>query len=79
MVDYEAFLFRLREAVVSIEGKPKVKDKVLAAYLAVTPVYFAVAKKRRKIPLEPLLHFCRRYGISLHWLLLGEGEMRVMR
>jgi hypothetical protein len=62
---------RMAEVVAEKEPGTKVLNKTLARELGLTPQYFAVIKKRGKIPYMALALFAHKEGINLNWLLLG--------
>lgn|GEM_PF-1510272 len=72
MYDFSTILARLKELLARETQKKKIKDKEVAAALDLTPEYFAVIKKRGKIPYEALLRFAVRRRISANWLIGGQ-------
>jgi hypothetical protein len=52
-------------------NKEKVLNKEIAAELGLTADYYAVIKKRGKVPYLSLALFAQREKINLNWLLLG--------
>ena len=73
MIVFNEIMQRIRELLVEREEKEIIYDKDIAGALALTPEYFAVIKKRGKIPYEAIAAFCHRHHISLNWILLGQG------
>lgn len=51
-------------------------DISVAETLGMTQSTFAERKRRGSIPYEELIIFCDKEGISLNWLLTGEGEIK---
>lgn len=64
---------RMREAV----GVKK--DADLAVVLNVAPGTIATWRKRNSVPYEHCLSLSVNHGVSLNWLLLGYGEMPMMK
>jgi len=72
MIVFNDILERLRTLLQQQTGQPKVRDRDIAATLKLDPQYFAVIKRRNKIPYEALAVFCKTHRISLNWLLFGQ-------
>ena len=53
------------------------KDKEVAILLKMNGPALSNHKNRGSIPYEELASFCERKGLSLGWLLTGQGEMKV--
>ena len=49
-------------------------DSAVAKILGVTPQALSNYKKRKKIPTHLVIKFASIYGLSVDWLLTGEGE-----
>jgi len=75
--DFSTILSRLKELIAAETGKTKVKDKEVAAALGLTPEYFAVIKKRGKIPYDAILRFCIARGVSANWVIGGQTPVQV--
>jgi len=71
MIHFHAVLRRLESVLREKSGREKILNKTVARELGLTPEYFAVIKKRGKIPYMALALFAQREGINLNWLLLG--------
>lgn len=69
-VNYSEIIERMRWA-----GKLK-NDSAVARVLGVTPQALSNYKKRGEMPTDLVLRFSNIYGLSVDWLLTGEGEMR---
>jgi DNA-binding Xre family transcriptional regulator len=76
MSDFASMLSRLKTVLSSQYSRRKIKDKEVAEALGLTPEYFAVIKKRNKIPYEALVRYCLHHRISLNWLLGGQTPRR---
>ncbi len=68
-VSYSDIIERMRWA-----GKLK-NDSAVAKVLGVTPQALSNYKKRGEIPTDLVLRFANIYGLSVDWLLTGEGQM----
>ena len=75
MSDFASMLSRLKTILARQKNRHKIKDKEVAEALGLTPEYFAVIKKRNKIPYEALVRYCLHHNISLNWVLGGQ-ELR---
>ena len=72
MIDFNDIMLRIREVLILLRGKDKIRDKDIADALSLEPQYFAVIKKRKKIPYESIAHFCKEHHISMNWVLLAQ-------
>ena len=72
MIDFHEVMQRVKEVLSAQKQKEKILDKDIADSLELDPQYFAVIKRRKKIPYESLAHFCKRYKISMNWILLAQ-------
>jgi hypothetical protein len=54
-------------------GKLK-NDSAIARVLDVTPQALSNYKKRGRMPMNLVLKFATKYGLSMDWLLTGQGE-----
>lgn len=68
-VSYSEIIERMRWA-----GKLK-NDSAVARVLGVTPQALSNYKKRGEMPTDLVLRFANIYGLSVDWLITGEGEM----
>lgn len=68
-VNYSDIIERMRWA-----GKLK-NDSAVARVLGVTPQALSNYKKRGEMPTDLVLKFANIYGLSVDWLISGEGEM----
>lgn len=68
-VSYSEIIERMRWA-----GKLK-NDSAVARVLGVTPQALSNYKKRGEMPTDLVLRFGNIYGLSVDWLISGEGEM----
>ena len=75
MLDFDTIAARLKHILAYEYKRSRIKDKELAEALGLDAAYFAVIKKRKKIPYEALVHFCTRRKISLNWVLMAQGSV----
>lgn len=68
-VNYADIIERMRWS-----GKLK-NDSAVARALSVTPQALSNYKKRGEMPTDLVLRFSNIYGLSVDWLLSGEGDM----
>ncbi len=68
-VSYSEIIERMRWA-----GKLK-NDSAVARTLGVTPQALSNYKKRGEMPTDLVLRFANIYGLSVDWLISGDGEM----
>ncbi len=66
---------RLKDIMAKRFDCDKIYDKELAYELAVTPSYYAVAKKRKKILFEEILYYCHLNNIDINWILFGANDI----
>jgi hypothetical protein len=64
-------MYRLEDVLREKSDKPKILNKEIAAELGLTADYYAVIKKRDKVPYLSLALFAQKKGLNLNWLLLG--------
>jgi len=72
MIDFYDVMQRVKAVLSAQTKKEKILDKDIADSLDLNPQYFAVIKRRKKIPYEPLAHFCKHHKISMNWILLAQ-------
>ncbi len=70
-IHFTNIIHRLEEVLQEKSGKKKVLNKEIAVELGLTPDYYAVIKKRGKVPYLSLALFAQKEGLNLNWLLLG--------
>lgn len=73
MIAFTDVMGRVREVLILQTQRPKIKDREIALALNLDPQYFAVIKRRNKLPYEALAHFCRKNRISLNWILFAQN------
>ena len=72
MIDFSKVMLRITHIISLHQNREKILDRDIADALELTPQYYAVIKKRQKIPYEAIAHFCKKYHISMNWILLGQ-------
>jgi hypothetical protein len=72
MIDFNEVMQRVKQILTIQTQKKKILDRDIADSLELDPQYFAVIKRRKKIPYEPLAHFCKQHNVSLNWILLAQ-------
>ena len=70
-IHFQNIMQRLEGLLREKNNKEKVLNKEIAAELGLTADYYAVIKKRGKVPYLSLALFAQREKINLNWLLLG--------
>ena len=65
-------MLRVKEILSEKNNTTKIKDRDIADSLDLDPQYFAVIKRRKKIPYENLAYFCKRHKVSFNWILLEQ-------
>jgi hypothetical protein len=69
---------RLKSTLQHIKKSQKIYDKDIAYALNLDAQYFAVIKKRGKIPYRELAQFCFDNEIDLKWMLFGETSRNIV-
>ncbi len=72
MIDFQAVMQRVKNILLAQNKKDKILDRDIANSLKLDPQYFAVIKRRKKIPYEHLAYFCKESKVSLNWILLAQ-------
>lgn len=72
MIDFHEVMQRVKQILSAQTQKEKILDRDIADSLELDPQYFAVIKRRKKIPYESLAHFCKQHNISMNWILLAQ-------
>ena len=72
MIDFHEVIQRIKQILTLEVKKEKILDRDIADALALDPQYFAVIKKRQKIPYEAIAHFCKKHRISMNWILFSQ-------
>lgn len=72
MIDFIEVSERIRTVLHATLGKKKIYDRDIAYALNLDPQYYAVIKKRKKIPYEAIALFCQQHKISMNWILFEQ-------
>ena len=72
MIVFKDVMARVKETLALNTQKEKILDRDIASCLKLNPQYFAVIKRRNKIPYENLAYFSKETNINLNWLLLEQ-------
>jgi len=72
MIDFQDVMQRIKQILSTQIQKEKILDRDIANSLKLDPQYFAVIKRRKKIPYESLAYFCKHHNISMNWILLAQ-------
>jgi len=73
MIAFRDVMQRMREVLRGTSSKEKILDRDIASALRLDPQYFAVIKRRNKIPYESLAYFCKDHKVNMNWILLDQG------
>jgi hypothetical protein len=77
MIAFNDVMQRMRMILQHQTGAEKIRDRDIAFALKLDPQYFAVIKRRNKIPYEALALFCKTHRISLNWLLFAQKPQQL--
>jgi hypothetical protein len=77
MIEFSFVLNQLKTVLQEQINRDKILDKDIAKFLELDPIYFAVIKRRNKIPYESLAYFCKRYKINMLWILFGKNPIYI--
>jgi len=72
MIDFCEVIQRIKAVLSSHAKKEKILDKDIASALNLDPQYYAVIKKRQKIPYEAIAYFSKTHKLSMNWVLLAQ-------
>ena len=77
MIHFNDIMQRIEKVIAVNTKNRRVYNKEVAQALELTPEYFAVIKKRGKIPYEAIAAFCRDRKISINWILFGQEPQKL--
>ena len=77
MIIFDEIMQRIKEVIATHTDKRRIYNKEVAQALELTPEYFAVIKKREKIPYEAIALFCKKQNISINWVLFGQEPQKL--
>jgi len=72
MIDFQEVMQRVKTILLQENKQTKILDRDVASALTLDPQYFAVIKRRKKIPFVQLAYFCKAHNISMNWVLLEQ-------
>ena len=72
MIDFQGVMQRVKTILLQERKTSKILDRDIATALDLDPQYFAVIKRRKKIPFVQLAYFCKAHRISMNWVLLEQ-------
>ena len=72
MIDFQEVMQRIKKFLIIQTKQEKILDRDIADALKLDPQYYAVIKRRKKIPYEKLAYFCKENRISMNWILLDQ-------
>ncbi len=72
MIDFQEVMQRIKKFLIVQTKQEKILDRDIADALKLDPQYYAVIKRRKKIPYEKLAYFCKENKISMNWILLEQ-------
>ena len=72
MIDFYEVMQRIKQILSPEINKEKILDREIASALELDPQYFAVIKRRKRIPYESIAHFCKKHHISMNWILFSQ-------
>ena len=77
MIHFNDIIPRIEKIITVNTENRRIYNKEVAQALELTPEYFAVIKKRGKIPYEAIAVFCRKREISINWILFGQEPQKL--
>jgi hypothetical protein len=72
MIVFTDVMQRMRLILQIQTSREKIRDRDIATALNLDAQYFAVIKRRNKIPYESLALFCKTHRISMNWILFAQ-------
>jgi len=72
MIDFQEVMQRIKKFLIIQTKQEKILDRDIADALKLDPQYYAVIKRRKKIPYEKVAYFCKENRISMNWILLEQ-------
>jgi hypothetical protein len=72
MIAFTDVMQRIRTTLQHQNKQEKIRDRDIAAALDLDPQYYAVIKRRNKIPYESIARFCQKHRISMNWILMDQ-------
>ena len=72
MIEFQEVMQRVKEILLTSQNKEKILDRDIAEALGLDPQYFAVIKRRKKIPYKQLAYFSHSQKLNMNWLLMKQ-------
>jgi len=72
MIVFHEVIQRVRTILLKESQKTKILDRDIANALNLDPQYFAVIKRRKKIPFEAIAYFSKSHKLNMNWILLAQ-------
>jgi hypothetical protein len=72
MIVFHEVIQRVRTILLKETQKTKILDRDIANALNLDPQYFAVIKRRKKIPFEAIAYFSKSHKLNMNWILLAQ-------
>ena len=72
MILHNEVIYRIKTVLSSKINKDKILDKDIALVLEIDPQYYAVMKRRKKIPYKSIAYFSKKHKINMNWILFGQ-------
>jgi len=72
MIEHNQVMHRIKTILSTKIQKDKILDKDIAIALEIDPQYYAVMKRRRKIPYESIAYFSKEHKINMNWILFEQ-------
>lgn len=77
MIDFLEVTERLKSVLTQQLQKTKIYDRDVATALQLDPQYYAVIKRRNKIPYEAIANYCQKNRISINWILFHQNPQKL--
>jgi len=72
MIKFSEVMLRVKTVLSTEIQKSKILDKDVAYALKIDAQYYAVMKKRNKVPYESIAYFSHSHKLNMNWLLLAQ-------
>jgi hypothetical protein len=72
MIYFDEVIQRIKEVLTKQKQNTKILDKDIAIALNLNPQYYAVIKKRKKIPYEKISNFSASHKLNMNWILIAQ-------
>jgi len=72
MIQHNEVMHRIKTILFSKIHKDKILDKDIALALEIDPQYYAVMKRRKKIPYKSIAYFSKEHKINMNWILFEQ-------